>query len=138
MQHAAELSRSFGENYPKLAAVRSQIADVQLRLRQEVDRAANNYREQARAAAIREDQLKGTLASLRQDVGVGLQGEIELRALQHEADADRALYDRLLARSKETNVESGLQQPDAQIISRAEPPELPYRPAGQRGRGHRL
>ncbi len=128
LQRAAELSRSFGENYPKLAAVRSQIADVQLRLRQEIDRAANNYREQARAAAIHEEQLKGTLASLRQDVGVGLEGEIELRALQHEADADRALYDRLLARSKETNVESGLQQPDAQIISRAESPELPSFP----------
>ncbi len=128
MQRAAELSRGFGENYPKLAAVRSQIADVQSRLRQEVDRAANNYREQARAAAIREEQLKGTLANLRQEVGVGLQGEIELRALQHEADADRALYDRLLARSKETNVESGLQQPDAQIISHAESPELPSFP----------
>lgn len=128
LQREAELSRSFGENYPKVAAVRSQIADVQSRLRQEIDRTANNFREQARTAAMREDQLKRTLASLRQEVGVGLQGEIELRALQHEAEADRALYDRLLARSKETNVESGLQQADAQIISRAEAPELPSFP----------
>jgi uncharacterized protein involved in exopolysaccharide biosynthesis len=58
-QRAAELSRSIGESYPKVVAVRAQMADVQSRLHQE---------------------------------------------------ADRALYDRLLARSKETNVESGLQQ----------------------------
>ena len=128
MQRAAELSRSFGESYPKLAAVRAQMADVQSRMRQEVDRAANNFREDVRTAAMREDYLKGTLANLRQEVGVGMQGEIELRALQHEAEADRALYDRLLARSKETSVESGLQQPDAQIISRAEAPELPSFP----------
>ena len=51
MQRAAELSRSFGESNPKLAAVRSQIADVQSRLRQEIDRVANNFREQARTAA---------------------------------------------------------------------------------------
>ena len=58
----------------------------------------------------------------------GGDSEIELRALQHEADADRALYDRLLVRLKETSIESGLQLPDAQVISRAEPPAEPTFP----------
>ena len=52
-------------------------------------RVEGTMREQARTAAMREDQLKRSLASLRQEVGVGLQGEIELRALQHEAEAER-------------------------------------------------
>ncbi len=128
LQRAAELSHRFGENFPKLAELRSQISDVRSRLRQEVERVADNLREEVRTTQTREEYLKGTLANMRQEVGVGMQGEIELRALQHEADADRALYDRLLARSKETNVESGLQQPDAQMISRAESPELPSFP----------
>ncbi len=128
LQQAAALSHSFGENFPKLAELRSQIADTRLRLRQELARTVNGFREEARNARLLEESIQGTLASLRQEVGVSLEGEIELRALQHEADADRALYDRLLTRSKETKVESGLQQADAQIISRAEAPELPSFP----------
>ncbi len=54
--------------------------------------------------------------------------DVELRALQHEADADRALYDRLLTRLKETSIESGLQLPDAQVLSHAEPPTEPAFP----------
>jgi len=65
---------------------------------------------------------------LRDQSYQGNESEIELRALQHEADADRALYDRLLTRLKETSIESGLQLPDAQVISRAEPPAEPAFP----------
>lgn len=127
-QQAAAMSQKFGDKYPRLTELRSQIADTQSQLRQEVERVMNGFREEVRTAQMREEALEGRLANLRQEVGVSLQGEIELRALQHEAEADRALYDRLLARSKETKVESGLQHADAQIISRAEAPELPSFP----------
>ena len=128
LQNAAELSRSFGESYPRLAATRSEIADVQGRLWQEVARIAAGLRENVNSTQMRENYLETMLDRLRSEAGTGRKGEIELHALQHEADADRALYDRLLTRSKETSVESGLQQPDAQIISRAEPPETPSFP----------
>src|SRR5262249_37083409 len=54
--------------------------------------------------------------------------QIELRALQLEADADRSLYNRLLTRLKETSIESGLQLPDAKVISPAEAPVTPTFP----------
>ena len=72
--------------------------------------------------------LEVSFAKLREQAYQGSESEIELRALQHEADADRALYDRLLSRLKETSIESGLQLPDAQVISRAEPPAEPAFP----------
>jgi succinoglycan biosynthesis transport protein ExoP len=74
------------------------------------------------AATAREQTLAANLENLRQKIDVGSQSEIGLRALQREADADRNLYDRLLARARETNIQSGLQQADATIISRAERP----------------
>ncbi len=80
------------------------------------------------SAKAREQALTANLAKLRQQVDVGSQSEIGLRALQREADADRNLYDRLLARARETKVQSGLQQADATLISRAERPVEPSFP----------
>ena len=74
------------------------------------------------AAQAREAALNADLDTLRKQIASSSQSEIGLRALQREADADRNLYDRLLARARETKIQSGLQQADATIISRAERP----------------
>ena len=80
------------------------------------------------AARAQQATLEAQLAALRSQVDAGSHSEIGMRALQREADADRNLYDRLLARSRETKVQSGLQQADATVISRAERPEEPSFP----------
>src|SRR5206468_5112204 len=48
--------------------------------------------------------------------------------LQHEAEANRAIYDSFLARYKQTLEQEGLAAPDARLISRAEAPILPSSP----------
>ncbi len=89
---------------------------------------ALGLRQGVAAAEAQERRLSANLDALRQQSSVGTESEIELRALQQEADADRALYDRLLARAKETQIQSGLQQPDAKLVSRAERPPEPSFP----------
>ena len=89
--------------------------------------AAGLQRELA-AAQSRQKSLEANLATLRQQIDAGSQSEIGLRALQREADADRNLYDKLLARARETRVQSGLQQADASVISRAERQDDPSFP----------
>lgn len=44
-----------------------------------------------------------------------------LNQLVREADATRVLYETFLARLKETTIQSGLQQPDARVLSEATP-----------------
>ncbi len=123
-----QLARNFGAEYPKLKALRGSIAELSGRIRAESGTVATSLRANAQAAADRVVLLNAQLAQLRVKDNTGSQGEVELHMLQHEADADRALYDRLLARAKETNVESGLQQADAQVISHAEAPTMPSFP----------
>lgn len=121
---AAELSRTYGENHPKVSAARAAAAAVAGRISTATSAIAAGLLDTARTAQARDESLAKNLAALRQEVDIGTESEVELHALQHEAEANRALYDRLLARSRETNVEGGLQQPDAQVISKAEPPEI--------------
>jgi succinoglycan biosynthesis transport protein ExoP len=127
-QTATALTMNFKSDYPKLALVRAQLDAVNQRVRAEVGRIAASLQDEAQISSAREHFLEATLAALRARVSVSNEGEIQLRSLQHEADADRTLYDHLLTREKETKVESGLQQPDAEIISRAEPPVKPSFP----------
>jgi polysaccharide biosynthesis transport protein len=54
-------------------------------------------------------------------VGHG-RSEIQLRALEREAQANRLLFESFLSRFKETSQQKELQQADARIISRAEVP----------------
>jgi len=117
-----------GPNYPQVVALNAEIEAIRGRERTEVGRIEETLREAVRTAETRETMLESTLAGLRNQAGVASQHEIELQSLQQEADIDRALYERLLSRSKETQIEVGLQQPDAQLISSAEPPDSPSFP----------
>ena len=89
---------------------------------------AQGLEQAVQAARDRLQSVQTQFNQLRDKSYQGGDSDVELRALQHEADADRALYERLLTRLKETNIESGLQLPDAQVISRAEPPAEPAFP----------
>jgi len=124
----AELSRTYGPGHPKLIAARAALSAIGGQIRAELGKTGVSLQQELRAAQARETALAASLGSLRRDADSGGENEVELRALEHEAEANRALYDRLLTRARETNVEGGLQQPDAQIVSMADPPERPSFP----------
>jgi succinoglycan biosynthesis transport protein ExoP len=118
------LNQQISELGQQLMRAQEQVADAEGR-QQAVANINPNALGLTREVAVakgREERLSASLENLRQQVDVGSQSEIGLRALQREADADRNLFDRLLARARETKIQSGLQQADATIISRAERP----------------
>ena len=53
---------------------------------------------------------------------------IQLRALQREAAANRALYETFLTRFKETSTTEGTETPDARVLSNAVVPGSPSAP----------
>lgn len=124
----ATVSGIYGEGHPKVTAARAAASAVAGRIAAETSKIVAALQDEARTARAREASMSNSLLALRQEVDVGTESEVELHALQHEAEANRALYDRLLARSRETHVEGGLQKPDAQVISKADAPELPSFP----------
>ena len=122
-EQISELGTEVIRSQEALAVARAKLAAVS-----NINPNALGLRTEVEAAELQERTLSRNLDALRAQSGVGNASEIELHALQQEADADRALYDRLLARAKETQIQTGLQQADAKIISRAEWPQLPSFP----------
>jgi succinoglycan biosynthesis transport protein ExoP len=81
---------------------------------------------QLAAAKQRESTIAGYIAALRGEVVEQSRAQVRLAELQRDADADRAILETFLTRSKETAGQNAFEEPDARIIS---PADLPVRPS---------
>ena len=121
MRRAAELSTRYRPAHPTMVRMAAEIADLHRKLADEAGRVVRAMADAASAARTREEALKANLAELSQSTTRQEGTSTRLRELEHEGDATRTLLDSLLARFEQISAQQGLQQPDAQILSRAEP-----------------
>ena len=124
----AELSNEYGDKHPRMINVRAEMADLRSKITGEVNKIVQNLRNEVSVARAREASLKASLDGLEQRMGDLNTSEIQLRALQREAEANRELYGTFLARFKETSTQEEMQHNEARIISRAELPSRPSYP----------
>lgn len=129
-RRVAELSQEYGEKHPKMLQMRAEANDVDARIRSEIDKIVRGLRNQVAVARAREQALQESLDELKRTVAVGNKNEIELRALEREAEANRSLLATMLARQKETvsQEDANFQQADARVISPADVPLDPSFP----------
>ena len=124
------LNQQISETGQELMRAQEQVATAQGRLAaaSSINPSATGLNRDLEEAKGRQRAIEGNIANLQRQIDSSNQSEIGLRSLQREADAYRNLYEKLLARARETKVQSGLQQADASLISRAERPEGPSFP----------
>ncbi|MDB5395610.1 MAG: exoP [Rhodospirillales bacterium] len=127
-QKIAEVSQRMGEKNPVLMQLRAQLSANTAALNGETSRIVSSLTNSASTAHSRSEALRRALATLKQEAGTTGAADVEINAQEREAQANHALYDRLLSRAKETSIESGLPQPHAHIISIADIPVLPTFP----------
>jgi len=124
----AELNAEYGRKHPKIIAARAELADLRLKIRQEVIKIVSRVRGEVRVARASERALMQTLRTVEASAGQQNRANVGLRALEREAQANRALLTALLTRLKEATSQSEIQSADARIISRAVTPTMPYFP----------
>ncbi len=129
-RRAAELSVEHGEKHPKMINIRAEQSDIGRKIRAEIGKIVQGLENEVRVARVRESSLKESLNSIKSTVASSNQAEVQLRALEREANADRMLLETFLARYKETSAQQDIkfQQPDARLISRGAVPEFPSSP----------
>ncbi|HUJ26152.1 MAG TPA: polysaccharide biosynthesis tyrosine autokinase [Myxococcales bacterium] len=121
-QRMAELATRYRPAHPTMVKLQAELDTLRGKIRDEANRIVRTMTEEANAARAREETLKANLAELTQSTAQQESGQSELHALEREADANRSLYEALVTRLKQTAAQEDIQQPDAQIIARAEPP----------------
>jgi succinoglycan biosynthesis transport protein ExoP len=122
-----ELRFNFGDKHPHLLANNAQMADIERRITDEVEKILSGLRSDYQTALDHENALLRQLDGLKQEMARLQVAEVTLKQLEEDERTDRALYENFLQRSKET-LRSNFEIPEAILISHAAEPLAPYFP----------
>ena len=124
----AQMSAKFGNGYPKVRELQSQMTHLEAAITTEggnvETRLANEYDAAAKAEAMIRDefeQQKGEAYKLNEHVA-------QYAILKHEVESGQQLYDTLQLKLKEAGITSGLASSYVSIVDRAQIPDKPVEP----------
>lgn len=126
----ADLSATLLDNHPRIRALRSQLADLDAQIRNEAGKVLAGLDTEADAARLRETELVAELNRFKAESARVGEQEVELRALEREAAAQRDLLESYLLRYREaaSRKDRNYLPADARVFSRAGVPSEPYFP----------
>lgn len=126
----ADLSASLLENHPRMRALRAQLDETARQLRAETQKVLAAADSEAASARARESQLVAEVNRLKAASAQAGDDEVELRALEREAAAQRALLESYLTRYREAaaRADRNTLPADARVIERASVPHQAYFP----------
>jgi capsular exopolysaccharide synthesis family protein len=128
LRKQAELATKYGPKHPQMINVNAELADLRQKINVEIRNIIANLRTELEVAKAREASLARDLREMEERVGSLNEKEVQLRALEREAAANRTLLNTFMQRFKETSGQEGIQAPDARVISAASLPIGPSFP----------
>jgi len=125
----ADLATQLGDKHPRLGLKRNELKDLQGRIQAEVGKLGVNLGSELEIAQTRERTLEREVARIKSELERQNENLGKLHALESEVRANNEVYQTILSRFKQTDIqEQALQQPDARLISAAVPPHFPAYP----------
>ncbi len=126
----ADLSTTLLENHPRIKALRSQLVDLDHQIATEARKLLRSLKTEAETAKIRERELLADLNKLKVESARAGEKQVELRALEREATAQRELLESYLTRYREaaSRQDRNYLPADARVFQEATVPAAPYFP----------
>ncbi|BCJ90668.1 hypothetical protein IZ6_14030 [Terrihabitans soli] len=126
----AREGRIYLPGHPRMKELAAQQASLDSEIRDEALKLARAYENEANVAAGRVASAQATLDAQKKISGSASGQEVQLRALDREAKAQRDLLEQFLSRYRDAVARERVEAipPDARIISRASPTNTPYAP----------
>jgi exopolysaccharide transport family protein len=126
----ADLSTTLLDNHPRIRSLRSQLADLDSQIRAEAEKVLKSVTAEAKTAQAREDQLTSDLNKLKAQSAEAGEQQVELNALEREANAQRQLLESYMTRYREASSreDRNYLPVDARIFSPAVIPTEAYFP----------
>ncbi|MGH6676160.1 MAG: GumC family protein, partial [Xanthobacteraceae bacterium] len=94
----AEQSISLGARHPRIKELKAQIADLDQQIRAEATSIARSFENDAKIASARVDSLTAAFDQIKTQAAGSNERDVELRALQRDAKAQRDLLESYLAK----------------------------------------
>ena len=123
-------SRTLLPAHPRIKELHAQLEDLDAQIKTSAERIARTLENDAKIAGSRVESLQAAVDGQQDVVVKGNTSEIQLRALEREAKAQREQLESYLSRYREAAARDGesATPADARIVSRAVTPEVPSFP----------
>ena len=117
----AEQSSTLLGNHPRIKELKAQLGDLDTQIRDEAGKISRSLEYDARIAGGRVDSLTASLEQLKKQATSTNGQDVQLRALEREAKAQRDLLETYLAKYREANTRESIDTAPAEgrVISRA-------------------
>ena len=123
----AKLGAQFEEGYPPVQSLKSQLASLDGAIAREERRVTSGARQEYAQALARENELRGKVSALENNLYRQRSDSIQYNINQREVDTNRELYDGLLQRYKEIGV-AGVGSSNIAVVDPADLPQVPSSP----------
>ena len=126
----AEQSSTLLDGHPRIKELKAQIADLDRAITAEAEKLVRSLENDAKIAGARVEALSANLDQLKTQATTTNEQDVQLRALDREAKAQRELLESYLAKYREATARGtiGSAPADTRIISRAVVSNTPYFP----------
>lgn len=123
-------SRTLLPAHPRIKELVAQVTDLDAQIKATADRVVRTMENDARIAEARVESLTAAVEAQRDVVALGNSSEVQLRALEREAKAEREQLESYLSRYREASARDAesATPADARVVSRAVVPEMPSFP----------
>lgn len=125
-----DFERRYNAGHPDMDRLTTELADLQAQISSELRKISRRAENEFEVARSREQTLNESLQLISERVTQSNTDEVQLGALEREAESNRNLLNSLLERLNETASQDDIeiQQPDARVIAPAAVPEFPSFP----------
>lgn len=127
-QRLALAKATYGTSYPEYRKAASELAEVEKEIDATRQRIASQAKEQYEESLSREQLLQTAVAKTKAKWDQVNTRSFQYQQLKQEADADRALYNELITKIQDANINEGFQDNNIRIADYARPPVSPVYP----------
>ena len=124
----AEYSDRYGEKHPKMIALRAEYKVIKNKLNGDVRRAASILQKDFELAASREKEVDKIYKQMQRESTLEKGKVFDLAKLEMDVATNREIYDMLLTRVKEADLNKDSERVIVKVIDAATVPTSPYKP----------
>jgi capsular exopolysaccharide synthesis family protein len=127
-QRFALVKATYGSTHPEYRKAASDLAEVERQFESTRSNIAKRIEVEYRAALNREQMLQKTVAETKAEWDHLNSRSFEYQQLKREADADKTLYDELIRKIREADINAGFQNNNIRVADLARPAIKPVFP----------
>jgi polysaccharide biosynthesis transport protein len=122
MRREAEQMTSLGARHPAVIEIQAEAERLRRMVDDEVHRIAISARTEYESARANEETIAANLDKLKSNAMTTTEAMVTLRELERDVQANRAVYEAFLVRSRETGAQERLDTKNIRVISQADIP----------------